>query len=72
MIQSRITSKAQTTVPMAVRKALGVSAGDDLNWEIDGDNVIVSRARRPDMFVGNLSTFTEWDTEADREAFRDL
>lgn len=72
MIQSRITTKAQTTVPQAVRKALGLSPGDEIVWEIDGDSVIVTRAGAPDMFVGNFSTFTEWATEADREAFRDL
>jgi antitoxin PrlF len=72
MIQSRITSKAQTTVPRAVRKALGLQAGDEIAWEIDGDNVIVSRVGAKDMFVGNFSSFTEWDTDADRKAFADL
>jgi len=72
MIQSRISSKAQTTIPRAVRAALGIGPGDDLVWEIDGDSVIVTRAGAPDMFIGNFSTFTEWDTEADRKAFADL
>jgi antitoxin PrlF len=72
MIHSRITSKAQVTLPRAVRKALGLKSGDDIIWEIDGDRAVVTRAGEPDMFVGNFSTFTEWDTEADREAFRDL
>lgn len=72
MIHSRLTSKAQVTIPQAVRRALRVKPGDELAWEIDGDSVIVTRADAPDMFLGNFSTFTEWDTEADREAFRDL
>lgn len=72
MIQSRITTKSQVTLPRAVRNALGLRPGDEIVWEIDGDSAVVSRASSLDMFVGNLSTFTEWDTQADREAFRDL
>jgi len=72
MIQSRISSKAQTTIPRAVREALGVKEGDVLAYEIEGDRVVLRRAGASDMFVGNFSTFTEWDTEADRKAFADL
>jgi antitoxin PrlF len=67
-----MTSKAQITIPKAVRKALGIEPGDEVVWEIEGDRVIMSRAGGPDMFVGNFSTFTEWDSEADRKAFADL
>ena len=72
MIHSRMTSKAQITLPKAVRKALGIEPGDEVLWEIEGDRVIMTRAGSPDMFVGNFSTFTEWDSEADRKAFADL
>jgi antitoxin PrlF len=72
MIQSRISSKAQTTIPRAVREALGVKEGDVLAYEIEGDRVVLRRAGASDMFVGNFSTFTEWNTEADRTAFADL
>jgi antitoxin PrlF len=34
MILSRITAKAQTTIPQAVRRALGVKPGDDIAYEI--------------------------------------
>jgi len=39
---------------------------------VEGRIVIAPAGEYPDMFVGNFSTFTEWDSEADREAFRDL
>lgn len=73
MIQSRITSKAQTSVPQAVRKALGLDAGDDLVWEIEGDRVVVRRVFNPsDLFDNPFATFTEWSDELDCEAFGDL
>ena len=65
MIHSRITSKAQTTIPRAVREALDLKEGDDLNYEIDGDRVVLTRATGPDPFMANFSTFTEWTDETD-------
>ena len=71
MIKSRITSKAQTTVPQAVRAALGLREGDELAYEIRDGQVLLSKARTPaqdDPFV----TFDEWNSEADRRAYGDL
>ena len=66
MIQSRITSKAQTTVPRAVRKALGIAPGDEIAWQIEGDRVILTRVEgSDDGFVNNFSTFSEWADELD-------
>ncbi|MFM9977901.1 MAG: AbrB/MazE/SpoVT family DNA-binding domain-containing protein [Sphingomonadaceae bacterium] len=65
MIHSRITSKAQTTIPRAVREALHLEVGDDVAYEIDGDRVILTRATSPDPFIANLSTFSEWSDETD-------
>jgi antitoxin PrlF len=65
MIQSRISSKAQTTIPRAVRAALGLREGDSVAYRIEGDRVVLTRAEPPDPFVGNFSTFTEWADEAD-------
>lgn len=74
MIISRITSKSQTTIPRAVRTALGIGPGDDLAYEIVDDTVILKRAIAPakDIFLANMSTFTEWDSEADRIGYADL
>lgn len=70
MILGRITAKAQTTIPRAVRLALGLQPGDDVVWEIDGDHVVLTRARAgSDPFVGNLDSFTEWASDADCKAF---
>lgn len=70
MILGRITAKAQTTIPRAVRLALGLKPGDEVAWEIDGDQVVVSKPRAAsDPFVGNLDCFAEWSSAADCEAF---
>jgi antitoxin PrlF len=75
VIQSRITSKAQTTVPRAVRDALGIGPGDSVVWEVQEGRVILRRLTLVDPrdpFVNNFSTFTEWADELDEEAFRNL
>jgi len=36
-MQAKVTSKGQITVPVKVRRALGVQAGDQLLFEKDGD-----------------------------------
>ena len=69
MIVGRITAKAQTTIPRAVRLALGLAPGDDVAWEIAGDQVVMTRVRPTDAFVGNFDTFTEWASDADCAAF---
>ena len=71
MITSRITSKAQTTVPQAVRNALGLREGDELAYEIRDGQVTLTKVRgavQDDPFA----TFEEWDSEADRRAYADL
>lgn len=76
MILSRITSKAQTTVPRAVRAALGLSEGDQLVWSLGEAGRVTLRRRAladpADPFVNNFSTFAEWASEADCEAFDKL
>ncbi|MBA3325679.1 MAG: type II toxin-antitoxin system PrlF family antitoxin [Rhodobacteraceae bacterium] len=70
MIQSRITSKAQTTIPAPVRKALGLKEGDVVTYRIEAGHVVMTRAEAPadDPFA----TFTEWDSAADRAAYADF
>lgn len=66
MIQSRITSKAQTTIPSAVRKALGLKEGDLVSYRIEQGCVIMTRAEPAEDPFG---AFSEWDSAADREAY---
>jgi antitoxin PrlF len=43
--RSRITSKGQTTVPKAVRAALGVGYGDEIEFVVTEDGVSVQRGQ---------------------------
>jgi len=74
MHTSKISSKAQITLPRKVREALGAKAGDLIIYEVEGDVVRLKRLEPFDAaFHQALSkTLDEWATEEDEEAFRDL
>ena len=42
--QSRVTSQGQISVPVEIRRKLGIGPGSVLEWEEEGDRVIVRRA----------------------------
>ena len=45
--RSKLTAKEQLTVPAAIRKMLGVEAGDELVWKRNDDgDVVVQPARK--------------------------
>lgn len=46
LAHSKITSQGQISVPAAVRRKLGVAPGSVLEWDEDGERVIVRRAGR--------------------------
>jgi antitoxin PrlF len=71
MITSKLTSKAQTTIPLPVRNALRLSEGDELLYQIEGDRVVLSRAERG-AIDDPFATFSEWSSEADARAYGDL
>jgi antitoxin PrlF len=41
MLHSTVTSKGQTTIPEKIRKALRINPGDRLEYEVEGECVIV-------------------------------
>jgi antitoxin PrlF len=69
MIVGRITAKSQTTVPKAVRSALGLKPGDALAYEIVAGRVEIKRMAPAQTdahpFDNPFATFTEWADEAD-------
>jgi antitoxin PrlF len=71
MITSKLTSKAQTTIPQAVRNALRLREGDELAYVIENGRVILTKASA-EVADDPFATFSEWDSEADRRAYADL
>lgn len=75
MEQSRVTSKYQATVPADVRAALGVKAGDTLQWQVEDG---VAQVRRVEPFDHEWHVFishslaAEWLSAEDEEGYRDL
>jgi antitoxin PrlF len=72
MITSRITSKAQTTIPQPVRVALRLREGDEVAYQIEGDRVVISKARAESGVDDPFATFHEWASEADRKGYADF
>ena len=71
MITSKLTSKAQTTIPQAIRHALRLREGDEISYSIDGD-VVTMRKANSIQTADPFATFSEWDSEADRRAYTGL
>jgi AbrB family looped-hinge helix DNA binding protein len=46
LAHSKITAQGQTSVPLEVRRKLGIGPGSVLEWDEEGEAVIVRRAGR--------------------------
>ena len=68
MITSKLTTKAQTTIPQPVRAALHLEPGDEIAYVIEDGWVILTKASRGDA-EDPFATFHEWNSEADRKAY---
>ncbi|MGM4918876.1 type II toxin-antitoxin system PrlF family antitoxin [Tardiphaga sp. 813_E8_N1_3] len=68
MITSKMTSKAQTTIPQPVRAALGLKEGDEIAYAIEEGRVVLTRAEQSNP-EDPFATFDEWDSAADRKAY---
>ena len=74
-IFSKITAKAQTTVPKEVRIALGVKPGDLLVYRIaKGGKVTLAKGEPLDRAYLKAveSTMSEWTSAEDKSAYDDL
>ena len=71
---SKITAKAQTTVPKEVRAALGIKPGDTIVYRINKGKVTVAKAEPLDRaYLKSLeSTLSEWASDEDAAAYDNL
>jgi len=72
VITSRLTTKARTTIPRAIRAALRLKEGDKLVYRIDRDRVILSKAPRTTAQHDPFGVFAEWNSRADSNAYAQL
>ena len=74
MLVSRLSRKGQVTIPKKIRESLRANAGDLIEYEVQGNIIVIRRAGPFDRgFHAALSeTLSEWSSPEDEEAFRDL
>ena len=72
MITSKLTSKAQTTIPQPVRAALHLRKGDEIAYFIEPGRVVLTRAQPENPAEDPFKSFSEWDSPADTEAYAKL
>ena len=46
LAQSKLTAQGQISIPAEVRRRLGVGPGSVLEWDADGDQIVVRRKGR--------------------------
>ena len=72
---SRLTQKHQVTIPKSVREKLGLEAGDTVAFEEGPDREIRLRKVPPldiEYAAALEGTLSEWHSDADEEAYRNL
>lgn len=73
---SKVTAKAQTTLPSGVRKALAVGPGDSLRYRIEGHRAIIEKvspkAEEADPAVGAFLAFLARDLTQHPERLRGM
>ncbi len=65
-VAARLTSKGQITLPKAVREALGLQAGDQVVFRVEGHHAILARTADLLELAGTVSVpaskrGTPWD-----------
>ncbi|MDX2073209.1 MAG: type II toxin-antitoxin system PrlF family antitoxin [Alphaproteobacteria bacterium] len=71
-ITSKVTSKSQTVIPMAVRNKLGLKPGDMVRYRFREDHVEIEKLAAEGDGFDPFMAFHEWASAEDEEAFKDL
>jgi AbrB family looped-hinge helix DNA binding protein len=54
IFKSKLTSKGQITIPLEVRRRLGIKQGDEVEFETGGAETFIRPVRK------NLDSFSKW------------
>ena len=71
----KITAKGQTIIPSSLCKQLGLSNGDDILFEQNGDTILIRKATKLDKayYKSLYASFScEWDSSEDCKAYDEL
>ncbi|HEY8943865.1 MAG TPA: AbrB/MazE/SpoVT family DNA-binding domain-containing protein [Polyangiaceae bacterium] len=59
LAQSRLTAQGQISVPAEVRKRLGIGPGSVIEWNQEGDKLVVRRAKKYNLTDLHSALFPE-------------
>ena len=63
-VQTKLTSQGQVSVPVAVRRLLGLMPGSSLEWQERNGQVVVQRATQHDTLAAHAALFGDEKTGA--------
>lgn len=69
---AKISARGQTVIPKTVRQRLGLGPGDFVRFVVRDKAVVIEKVPLGAASEDPFSTFTEWDSEADRRAYDGL
>ena len=67
-----VSSKGQITLPMAIRKQLGIEPGSEISFEADNEQLIIRLEKPISAYRGILKPYlpADFDTEIPKEKDR--
>ena len=70
----KLSTKGQVTIPVNLRRAIGIEPGDMVAYELQGESIKLKRVEPFDAayHVAVAETLGEWSSLEDEEAFNDL
>ncbi len=68
MLEAKVTSKGQITIPIEIRKKLGVDTGDAISFQVKEAGIVVEKANRPQTIQ---ERFANYDVSAEKTEVRE-
>jgi AbrB family looped-hinge helix DNA binding protein len=72
-ITATVSSKGQITLPIAIRKQLGIELGSQISFEVNANNQLIIKPEKPiSAYYGILKPYlpADFDTEIPKEKDR--